>query len=55
MTTNDLRSQSNFSFNPQKLAQPTTITYERIDRVVRKLQNQFRKSLSERGSYLEDA
>ena len=45
---------SQFSFDPQKLAQPTTISFARIEKTIKTLQQQFRKSHSERGSYLLD-
>ena len=48
------QSQSMFSFNPQKLAQPTSVSFERIQRTITKLQQQFRKRNSERGSYMDD-
>ena len=51
---NSVAGHSQISFNPKTLAQPTTIPYEKIQRAIIKLQTQFRKSHSERGSYLED-
>ena len=44
------KSQSSMA-NPQKLAQPKTIPFQRINDCIIKLQRQFRKSRSERGSF----
>lgn len=40
--SDDLKSQ--YSFDPQKLSQPKTIPFERIQRTIRKLQQKFRES-----------
>ena len=42
-----------FSQVSQRLAKPTTIPFERIQRTITILQKEFRRKKSERGSYLE--